>query len=193
MAVTEENRQIARLMASVFGGGKPSVVRFWDEKKASCVDVLSSSNSPVGGVTSVGSIGLSEHTIGLTIVEKPLRVEVVGACASTIDVFANVLATCAFHVINSAHPCSPGVVFADAVSMYVPNASMKHVLLVPPFLWHTSFGTMDLPGKKVTWLQMIPISDQERAFASENGTDALETLFEERQIDVFDLYRASVV
>ncbi|WP_376749287.1 suppressor of fused domain protein [Anaerospora hongkongensis] len=38
----------------------------------------------------------------------------------------------------------------------------------------------------------VPISDKEFEYAIEHGTDALENLFEEVQIDIFDLKRKSV-
>jgi hypothetical protein len=52
--------------------------------------------------------------------------------------------------------------------------------------------TLELEGKTVAWLLGVPISDGERSFAEENGGDALEALFEEHQIDIFDLTRPSV-
>lgn len=39
----------------------------------------------------------------------------------------------------------------------------------------------------------VPISDREMAYADTRGLDALEDLFEENEIDVYDLYRESVI
>jgi hypothetical protein len=39
---------------------------------------------------------------------------------------------------------------------------------------------------------MVPISDEEYRFLEEHGAERLEQLFQEKQIDVFDLSRASV-
>jgi competence protein ComGC len=53
--------------------------------------------------------------------------------------------------------------------------------------------TQEFPTKKVAWLLAVPISDKEKDFLTENGSDALESLFEEKQIDIFELDRKSIV
>ncbi len=40
---------------------------------------------------------------------------------------------------------------------------------------------------------MLPISDAEKAYLEINGIDALETLLNDRQIDLFDINRPSVL
>jgi hypothetical protein len=68
---------------------------------------------------------------------------------------------------------------------------MQHGLLVSPYLWELE--TQVLASKKVAWLHLVPVSDKEARYAAQKGSDALETLFEHKEIDVFDLYRPSVV
>lgn len=69
---------------------------------------------------------------------------------------------------------------------------MKHVLFVTPTLWG-ELKSKEFEEKKVVWLMLVPISENEYKFAEEKGSDALEDLFVEKQIDVYDLNRASVV
>ena len=70
---------------------------------------------------------------------------------------------------------------------------MKHVFFTSPFLWENKLESLKLETKTVNWLLGIPISDAELDYRNENGVDALERLFEEKGIDVFDLERISVV
>ncbi len=53
--------------------------------------------------------------------------------------------------------------------------------------------TIELDSKKVAWLLAIPISEAERSFAINNGSNKLEDLFEKHQIDIYDLDRSSIV
>lgn len=68
------------------------------------VDILSTIDRPYEGVTSYSTIGLSDYSIGYSIDEKPLRVEIVGASATMFELFPNVLSTCAFNIINTKLP-----------------------------------------------------------------------------------------
>jgi len=77
--------------------------------------------------------------------------------------------------------------------MYTNSRTLKHFLFVPPFLWEDRLQTLDLGSKKVAWLLAIGITEEERIFAEQNGSEKLEDVFEERQIDIFNLERPSVV
>lgn len=55
------------------------------------------------------------------------------------------------------------------------------------------FKTIEFEDRKIAWLLIIPISNQEKDYAIANGGDALETKFEEADIDIFNLKRKSVV
>ena len=191
MTVSEENKTIARFILQVLGG-KPSVSKYWDDGKESNIDLLSTINRPSDGITSYSTIGLSNHSIGFTVEEKPLRVEILGANATENRGFPNILATCAFNVINSKKSISPGEVFQDIVALYYPDSEMKHVLFTNPFLWE-SLKSIELPEKTVAWLLAVPISTSEYLYSLDKGIDALEDLFEQEDIDIFDIERKSVV
>jgi hypothetical protein len=64
-------------------------------------------------------------------------------------------------------------------------------MLISPFVW--DLETQSFSGKSVAWLQVLPISDAERDYALANGPEALEDLFQDRQIDVFDIDRPSAL
>ncbi|MEO3945921.1 suppressor of fused domain protein [Gorillibacterium sp. CAU 1737] len=191
MAVSLESKTIAKWALQAFGG-KPQVSKYWDEANKSHVDILNVADRPWDGITSCATIGLSAYSIGYTVSGKQLRVELAGACSSKYKDYPNMLATCAFHVINSGDSLSHGEVFRNIVPMYYPDVEMKHVLFVSPFLWK-GLTDLDFPDKTVTWLLPAPLSESEHVFAQEQGTGALEDLWEQRNVDLLDLERKSVV
>jgi antitoxin YqcF len=125
--------------------------------------------------------------------ECPTRLELAGACASSDQFFANVLAASAFCIIQTQRLYSPGSVMPSYVREYYPSTTVPHLYLTAPFLWEDALKTLDCGTKKVSWLLVVPISDAENAFLDENGDAALEDFLQEQQIDVFDLSRQSVV
>lgn len=191
MSISNENKIIAKSALHAFGD-KPSVSKYWDDNNANNIDMLSTVNRPFDGVTSYSTIGLSDYSIELTVEEKTFRVEILGASATDYEQFPNILASCAFCIINSKFSVSPGKVFKDIIKMYYPNSEMEHVLFMSPFLWD-DLKTLEFPNKKVAWLLAVPISEKEYLFAQEKGTDSLEELFEQEDIDIFDLERESIL
>ena len=191
MDASNENKMIAKVALDVFGG-EPTVFQYWDDNDISDIDILSVANRPTDGISIYSTLGLSDYSIDYSLENKLLRVEIVGVCATIYEEFANVIATCAFCVINSDYSIAPGEVFPDILKMYFPSSDMKHILFVPPFLWE-DLKTMDLPTKNVAWLLAVPISEKEYQFACEKGSDLLEELFEQKKIDIYDLERKSVL
>jgi antitoxin YqcF len=190
--VSEINKTIAKHIAAAFGQ-KPRVTRYWDNDKKAHVDIAEATDQPQTGVTSYGTIGLSDAPLMRDGKEYPARLELVGACASSFTNFGNVLATAAFCIINSKWFCAPGIIFPDVVKMYAPKSPLHHLMFVPPFLWEEKLTTLEAPEKTVTWLLVVPISDSELAFAEKEGPSKLEDVFEQRGIDIFDISRAPVV
>ncbi len=191
MTITNENKIIARTALEEFGG-KPSVSKYWDDNNVSNVDILATIDRPYDGVTSYSTIGLSDYSIGYSVDEKPLRIEIVGAAAKIFEFFPNILSTCAFNIINTTLPISHGEIFKGVIKMYYPDSEMEHVLFTSPFLWD-KLETIDFPDKKVTWLLAVPISTKEFLYAEKEGPEALEDLFEKKEIDIFDLRRNSIL
>ena len=52
---------------------------------------------------------------------------------------------------------------------------------------------MEIDNRNIYPLLLVPISDKELDYKNKYGTDALETLFENEAIDIFDIKRKSVV
>lgn len=190
--ISEDNKIVARAAWAAFGG-KPNITAYWDEAGQKSVDLLACKDQPQKGVTSYSTIGLSDYPINQDGVEIDLGVEFVGVCSSSVSEFANIVATAAFCVINSKWSCAPGMIFPDVVGMYSCSSTLKHLLLVSPFLWEGKLEILELPGKKVAWLLLVPISEAEYQYAQVEGSSELEGLFEVHQVDVFNINRPSVV
>jgi antitoxin YqcF len=184
-------KAVARHTAASFGG-RPQVSRYWDDNRASYVDIVSCQDSPWAGVTAYGTVGLSQLALAPRGQPLETRVEILGACRSEHSEFANVIATAAFCAINSQWDIAPGVIFPDALRMYECSSTMVSLLFLPPFLWDGSFKSTLIDDRRLAWLMAVPISDAEAKLAIDAGVPVLEELFEERQIDIFDLNRASV-
>jgi hypothetical protein len=45
----------------------------------------------------------------------------------------------------------------------------------------------------VQFLWLVPITQSEADYTAQNGVDALETLFEEQEVDILDPFRKSAV
>lgn len=192
MSASSDNRTIAHTMATAFGV-KPIVQKYWDDSHELNVDVLTCPNPVDANRMNYGTIGLSDYPLLLDGEEFPLRVEVVGAAFEEFGFFPNMLSTIAFHTVRDGWFCSSGAVLQGAITMYDDSLIMKHLLLTPPFLWEDNLETVGLETKRVTWLMAVPISEEERAYYAQYGSEALEELLERNEVDVCDLRRKSVV
>ncbi|MCH4285859.1 MULTISPECIES: suppressor of fused domain protein [Bacillota] len=185
-------KEIANTLLNIVGGNK-KIYRFYDEAEESSIDIYFGIDSPQEGVTTYGTIGLSDYSLGLKLDgNRELRVELIAACESARPEFGNILSSCAFNIINTHYPCFPGVIYPSVISEYYKNSDMKHILLTTPFLWD-DLHPLDDEKNHVTWLMAVPISDKELKYAQEYGTDVLEDVFERKDIDVFDLDRKSAI
>ncbi|RNB61197.1 suppressor of fused domain protein [Brevibacillus gelatini] len=192
MEVTNQMKEIAKHLADL-NGGRPRMSRFYDDNKESIIDVVIMDNKPNQYETTYATVGLCNYDIGYSVDNKPLRVEFIGACIDEYTLFGNILSTCAFNIINSDYSCSPGTIFPDVIKMYYPEFNMKHVMFVSPFLWDEKLTSFDFDDKHVSWLQLIPISDAEYNYAKQNGSEALEDLLAQSDVDVLDVNRDSVL
>ena len=84
----------------------------------------------------------------------------------------------------------------DIVSVgepWLPGSSCGYLLVSNPYLLADELWELPLPGRTVHFRWVIPITAEERAYATERGLDALEQRFEEAGLEYWDPHRASVV
>ncbi len=173
-------------------GGNPQVVEYKDKDENSAIDIFIGLNKPYEEINTYSTIGLSNYEIGLKSKNKELRIEFVGGCEAKYNKFGNILSSCAFNIINDQFSCKPGTIYPNMISEYYDNVSMKHVLFTFPFLWE-GFEHIETLEAYITWLMLVPISDEEFEFVKKNNVEELENLFEQKEINIFDLNRKSVV
>ncbi len=186
--ISDDDKQIARVAVAVFGGS-PKVVEYLDQNETTAIGVLSCPDRPTPGLTSYCTVGLSDHPVPRDI-QPPLGSEIVAV--SNLEKFAAIVATAAFCVINGGWMVEPGRIFPGVVTAHVSDTTVPNLMFVDPYLWD-GFHTRTLSDKTVAWLMGVPVSDAELAYLRENGSDALEQLFERTDPDFVDLRRASVV
>jgi hypothetical protein len=185
------NRVVARTVAQVVGG-RPAARRYYQgDDRAMHIDIATFADRPQLGVTTFATLGLSDTPIPGRL-RPPLGVELLGTCDSAVEGFIAALAAIAFQTISGGRRCEPGEVFDDVIPPAL-STTLRHALLVPPFLWEEGLESMVVDYKTVAWLLAVPISDDEAQFGADQGTDALESRFEEAEIDIFNPNRRSVV
>src|SRR3954451_2797196 len=97
---SEENRELARYTAGVFGG--TCKVQSYDHDYIELsMPILSCPDRPSVGATAYATVGLSDYPMFHDGKEFPARLELVGACDSDDPVYANILVAAAFCVIRS--------------------------------------------------------------------------------------------
>jgi antitoxin YqcF len=183
--ISSENKQIARHVASVFGG-TARVDEYTNSSDTLAVGILSTEDRPVDGVTSYSTIKLSDHPMARGSNELPVRLELAGGCESSATAFANLMASAAFRIIQTDMVYRPGTAIPDLVLQSGVSSTLPHLYLTAPFLWGDALNELDCGTKKVTWLLAMPISETEYRYLQEHGDDAFESILEAAHVDVFD-------
>ena len=190
-----EPKEVGRLVRDHFGGGKAKVAPHGnDDVPDMSLHILYYADSPIEGVTSFATLGAGQYDNAMQLDDGlPVRIELLGACQSNFPEMANVLATCAFNVATRQSLLGRHVIHPGAVSTNANDVRMRHAFFVEPFLWGDGPSAVYEKDRVTTWLQVVPIDDLEFTYAREHGGPALGQLFEDVQIDVFDMNRPSAV
>ncbi|MEU1630843.1 suppressor of fused domain protein [Streptomyces sp. NPDC020096] len=107
--------------------------------------------------------------------------------------FADVLAMTAFyhcgptpHLLDLGHSVPLG-------EPWTPGSTCEHLLVSLPYLHGPDLELCALPNGHARLLWLLPVAESEIAFRREHGTEALEQLFDEAEINPVDPRRAAVV
>lgn len=190
MVISEQRKAIARYLASQFGG-RPPVTSYTTADKSLEVGIMTAAGSPDEGLSSFASIGLSEHPLVRDGKEFPARVELVAFARDADAVVAQALSTACFTVIRSTRFVAPGIVVRDALKRGAAG-ELRHLLCASPFTWEPPLVSQTIAGVRVAFLQAVPVTDAEAAFATAAGARALEDLLDAQEVDIGDLGRAEV-
>ena len=157
-------------------------------KKVGLVEVP---DCPATGVTTWATVAASFFLSGYRTPDgRPLGVEFVAGIDSRWSSMGDAVAACAFQ-IGVPNDVRPGTVYRSAVGNRYPQATTPHLMSVPPFLWN-AFASYSDPDVHVTWLQLVPVTEDEAAYCLAHGFDALGDAFDREQPDLFSIERPGV-
>ncbi len=194
MQPTPENIKMAQAVAKAIGI-EPQVYPYYDNDRTNQLDLLKLTDPIDLEVGIYFTIGLSDHEnlVEVKNGQEDIRVELLAAAYKQFDYAPNLMSTAAFYVMKDKYECRPGSVFKQLVAMYDKDTEMKHIYFTEPFLWQDKLAALDPAVKKAAFLLLIPISDAELDYKLQHGDDALEALFEEKDINIYDLKRGSII
>lgn len=198
--MTKQEQQMMERTKQVLNTQLISHTYFADENtKETGVDILFARDCPGNRLLTCTTIGLLNYDIGFKNGDKDIRIELIGVSLikgdlETADLIARILSTAAFGIMQNHYTCGLGTVFQGILAGYLPNDDMKHILFInPPPFWKERFGSIELEDFTLTWLCAQPISDAEFQYLKEHGLKALLDLFVEKNINIFDLNRKSIL
>lgn len=76
---------------------------------------------------------------------------------------------------------------------WLPGSSCDYWLVSRPYPLGPDFEICELEDTHAHIAWLLPITERERDYKSEHGLDALERIFEERELEYWDIYRPSTI
>lgn len=192
---SEENKKLSNYITNIVGINK-IIDRHYDKEKKNFIDIFTCDDPLYPRIKICGTIGVSDHPNKIEMNDnsfKDIPIELLIGGYREFRMLPNILSTAGFYITNNGWECQPGSVFMRIVEMYFETSEMKHIMFTSPFLWEGKLQPLKLETKTVHWLLCIPISDEELEYKMENGTSALEDIFQEKDIDIFDINRKSAI
>lgn len=188
MPVSDIAHASAQELADTFRAS-PAFVSCRNEGDERRIDLALCADSPGAGLGSLGTVTLADHDLGF----GETRLQIVAIHPDTATDFSRAIGTCALNIVQQGWPLRWGACHPDLLTLYGLSSTLAHLYYVPPFSWPAGPKGLTVGDHRIEWLQAIPISDAERAYAEEHGAPALEKLLAENPINVADLERASVI
>lgn len=184
---TESQKELYKKLSPILGIDS-KVVRYGDDNNDKSIFILECPDPTDEKTMFYSTIGLMDFPT------DDIKYEILFTAYTTFECAGNILSSSAFFVIKDNWKISNGVVFETLVEMFLPNnKDMKHVLFTSPFLWEDKLEGFEVQNEEILFLLAIAISDAELQYKNKNGLPALESIFEEKNVDIFDLDRASAL
>ncbi len=177
-------------------GGVQAAFSYMKDGAENKIDILYAKQSPGGNYLTASTLGMVNRTTGYqdSATGKDIRAELIMSSYGGHDMAGKILSTAGDGIYTTNIRYGYGTVLKDVMSIYYPNSDMKHLfLMLPPPLWKKSFGVTDADDSLITFLYALPVSQAECDYMSENGIEALQNLFVEKNIDMFDFERKCVL
>ncbi|NLW47283.1 MAG: suppressor of fused domain protein [Firmicutes bacterium] len=174
------------------------------------LDIMSFHNSPLEGLTTYITMGLSEYELRDNQNNRPpLRVELVsvlkdntdfdqltGNCNDKKSFYEDALIYISCYNIIKEDYLAPGDVWIRFFSnkYQYQFSDLEHLFFMRPILLNDKLiEPIQIDDQQVEFILCVPITESELVFYQKNGAEALEELLLKEQIDVSDLFRKPVV
>lgn len=182
---------VSRVSAGLGVTSVPTPMTRATKDGAKKVGMVAVPDCPQAAVTSWATVAASFFASGYrTSGGLPIGVEFIAGIDSRWDLIGNAVAACAFE-IGEANKVGPGTVYRSAISNSYPQATTPHLMSVPPFLWNAFEPYVD-DDVHVTWLQLVPVTEEEAEYCLAHGFNALDDAFARAQPDLYSIQRQSV-
>lgn len=193
--ISEENKKLSNYITNIVGVNK-MIDRYYDENEKNFIDIFTCDDPLYPAIKICGTVGVSDYPNKIemndnSFINIPIELLIGGFTESSE--LANIISTAGFYITKNGWECQPGSVFMRIIEMYFETSEMKHIMFISPFLWQDKLKPLKLETKTVHWLLCIPISDKELEYKMKNGASSLEDIFQEKDIDIFDINRKSVI
>lgn len=187
MTVSDLAHASAQELADTFGVS-PRFVGCRNTDEGVQIDVAIADVGLDKKLASAGTVTLADHDLGF----EGIRLQIVAAYPQSAVDFSRAVGTCALAAVEEGWPLRWGAVHPNVLTVYGLSETLAHFYFMPPFSWPDGPKPLSVAELQIEWLQAVPISEAERAFAEANGAEALEKLLVAADIDVTDLKRRSV-
>ncbi|MFC7620897.1 suppressor of fused domain protein [Microlunatus sp. GCM10028923] len=143
--------------------------------------------TPGEGHTTLASVCLSEYEATIDGQAQDFGLEISltysGAFGGAMEVISDAVLLCL-----GRDEIYPGAVLPDIVA----HGPLRHLFFIVPELWDGGLVSLEVGDREVRYLQAIGITDEEMAVVGTEGADALVTLLNGSEADLFDWSRRSV-
>jgi Suppressor of fused protein (SUFU) len=76
---------------------------------------------------------------------------------------------------------------------WIENSTLEYCLVSKPYPLGEEFEICNIRKEHIHFFWLLPITEKEREFKVENGTEALESKFESEELEFWDAKRKSVI
>jgi antitoxin YqcF len=188
--VKEEYKEYSSYISDQIGGDDIDVVCYDDESGENEIDIYTN-KSEDGTVAS--TIGLMEIDQSVDPKMK-IYAEILMDDQDSNEFLSSILSTIAFFIMKEKWKIAPGVILKNVIEMYIPDLNVKHVMFIAPFQWDDDMLEVHLSTKKIVYpLLAVPITERESKFVIENGSEALEKIWIEKDCDILNWKRKEVL
>lgn len=171
-----------------------TIARGWsDENHHQTPSVVRFDNVPEKQVATFSTLGLSAHILKMRDARE-VREEFILAVRQPIpqEQILLFIFAAADGLLTDHRALLRGELIGDGTPI-VPGSSCSYAYSAIPTLFADTFHVDESTTPPTVMVWLIPITAQEATYVKVSGWDAFETLLEERQPDLFDLARGSIV